>query len=185
MPEEKEENIIKELEKEKIESFRIIDEFNGGLPYHQHTGLDGSPKLDSVNIRNKEIGGKYKLQIVKTGSFETSSVTYANVTDLVITFTLEDKERRFLLLANGSDIYHSTAGEIIYLTFSVDGSNVGDLVAYTSSGFPPRVPFSMSYITDNLSAGSHTFRVQMKISDGTGYLGTAGRTIFSIIELIN
>ncbi len=185
MPEETEENIIEELEKAKIEPFSEIEEIESGIPFHQHTGVDGSPKVDNVSVKNKEVGGKYRNQIVKTASFSTDSTSYVDVTDLTITFTLEDEDRKFLLLLNAGDLYHSISGEVINFTINIDGSNVGDLVAYMTSGYPPRVPFSMSYITDSLSAGSHTFKVQMKVSTGTGYLGVgSSKTIFSAIELI-
>lgn len=126
------------------------------------------------------IGDSYLGSIVKLTEFSTISLTYVDVTDLIITATTGGG--RVLLLFSAS-VQHTTATGIIRVTFDVDGSIVADplhLARPTSSLI--NFPISMSFITPVLTAASHTFKVKMYVNEGTGYL-LAPTIIFNAIQL--
>ena len=127
-----------------------------------------------------EAGGGYLGSIAKTTEFSTTSTTYVDVTDLIITATTGAK--RVLLLFSAS-VQMTDASAGFRVTFDVDGSNVADPLhlARANSAYI-NFPISMSFITDILTAESHTFKVKAKITAGTGYL-LAPTIIFNAIQL--
>lgn len=99
------------------------------------------------------------------GSF--ADVDTSNVT---ITFTTGARRVRLVLQASGGN---GTSGGSTMLDFTVDGTRVGSnqgLLIHTTPTASNNQNLSMEYITDVLSAASHTFRVQWKADTGTGTL---------------
>ncbi len=173
-------------EKAGLDVVKPSPEISGGLQFHQHNGTDGSPKIDYKNIQNNEAGGKYLSTVRKTDQFTSASTSFVNVTDLTITITT--KNTRVLLLFN-SDAYHTVTGGNIYLTFTIDGTAVGGssglgTLQFVHGAQNLMMYASIHYVTDVLTAGSHTFKVQMKTSGADGYINFSNTSaIFSSIEL--
>ena len=159
----------------------IKDEISDSLPPHRHDGIDGSLKIDHLNIVNKEIGGKFIEQDTGTG-YSSTATSYTNVTGMSI--ATESEKRRFLLMFSAS-IYHSGASPIVdhtYLTFAVDGTNVGNLCDFLpDTAVAMRIPITIHYITDKLTAAAHTLTVQIFTQDGIAYMDLMR---FTAIELI-
>ena len=185
MPDETEQNIIKELKEANIEPFNIIKEIPPELPIHHHSGTDGSLRVNQSSLENREEGGKFGNMVVKTNNFSTNATSFTDVTDLSITITeTESYKRRYLLMCSGS-IYPTDIDKEVYLTFDIDGTNVGNLLTHQVSGAGGyAVPFCIHYITDELNLLSTTFKVQAKATTPTSVFLVA-RTIFSATRLLS
>ena len=122
----------------------------------------------------------------KTDSFSTTSTTFVDITDHSITMTTG--ARRVLLSFTGGGSNSGAAGAAIF-TFDIDGTDVGDagagLIQATEHGTADRkIPCHMHYLTDVLTAASHTFKVNMMTDTGTATLTNAPDSIFSAIEIL-
>jgi hypothetical protein len=122
----------------------------------------------------------------KTSTFSTTSTSFTDVTDLSITVTTGPCP---VLLILSSTVNGSNLNVRTFLTFNVDGSDKG---ASTGGLVSARLPdgassdvVTMTYLTDQLSAGSHTFKVRMRVSTGTGYLiaDNDGEIQFTLVEM--
>ena len=129
------------------------------------------------------IGGY--LNQVEASSFNTASTSFVDVTGLTITVTVV-ADTRVLLLFNGP-VCNDTLGEYVCLTFTVDGSNIGGTDGLTFIRQPVAGYFqnaSLVFVTVALSAGSHTFKVQVRTTVGTATINSgATRAIFSAIQV--
>lgn len=125
-----------------------------------HTGLTGvggggGGEFTEVDIVNKT-----------DAAFTTTSNTFVDVTGLSITQTTAAV--RCLITFSGV-INCATANVIVGVDLDVDGSRVGGTLGLTHMRMQSandRVPISFTYVTNVLSAASHTFKIQMR-SDGT------------------
>jgi len=116
-------------------------------------------------------------RVVKTSDFNTTSSTFVDVTGLSL--TIATGAHRVLCGFGGSGYNSSTSGAVI-LTVSVDGTDQVD----TANGivFDKQIStanenknLSFTFMSDVLSAASHTFKVRMhRGSAGTGTLSGAG-----------
>jgi len=152
------------------------------ISFHQHNGTDGSPKIVSKNIIDKDEGGKY-LTTIAPATFYTTSATYVDVTSATKTFTKGEATRRYLLLFSAG-LLNDTIEKVCSIIFDIDGTGAGEFtygrgddVAFTGV----TIPMSLHFITDELASGSHTIKVQVKTTGGTFFLYNMK---FSIIELI-
>jgi len=132
----------------------------------------------------KGLGAKYLNMIEKTNTFVTTSTSFQDVTDLVITKPIS--ERTVLLIFFGQ-IEIDIAPSYAHMTFDIDGTNQGGsdgLVGVREPVINCPIPTSMFYITSELR-GSHTFKVKMKSTSGdSATLGSSTtRLIFAAVEL--
>jgi len=126
-----------------------------------------------------------KNTVRKTTGFNTTSTSFVNVTDLVITFTTG--ARRVLLTA--SYRINNASTDLSATTFTVDGTNVGDATLGLATHETPTAVINqtITFVTDVLTAASHTFRVQLvNINTGTFNVTIEGTPtcVFSAIELL-
>lgn len=126
-----------------------------------------------------------KSIVQKTTDFSTTSNVFTNVTDLTITFTTG--ARRVLLSLTASIFNAGTINN--YLTFAVDETNVAGangLLQESGTSQNIRVTRHIHFITNILTATSHTFKVQLRNSDNltTVYIFGLPDCIFTAIELI-
>jgi len=157
-----------------------IDEL--GIKFHIHNGQDGSPMLEAANILSKEEGGKFNIDSDIISSFSTDSTTYTEITGLTQTIEQNLLEKRYLLLFSGEVRVNSGVPDIIYLTFDIDGTEVGNLGEITPNPdyLTIDIPISLHWVSDKLAGGSHTFKVMVKTNTGTISLNFMK---FSIIEI--
>jgi hypothetical protein len=112
--------------------------------------------------------------------FSTASTTFVDVTGATATFTTAGTARLYVFV-NGSANSGGTANTV-YLTLTVDGANVGHstlgLQYLSQAGVSP---FGFTYLTSNLSAGSHTVKLQMRVSSGTRTLNLLTFTVSEVL----
>lgn len=126
--------------------------------------LDVLGRINSTMVRG---------QFSTYGDWSTSSTSWVN-TDVVVTATTTGGP--VLLLFNTQGITN-TAGKMIGLRFTIDGSAVTSAALGNATvQNPPSTTTSqqamtMFWLATSLSAGSHTFRVQVRVTGGTGYIG--------------
>jgi hypothetical protein len=157
------------------------------------TDADGQGTLDTLTINNIAAAGGggggdathlESDRVQRTaGNLTTTSTTFVDATGMSITKTTG--ARRVLLSVSGT--WNAAGSDGVSIDFTVDGTRVGQdngLMQYNSTT-PANV--AMSYLTDVLSAGSHTFKVQWKsVSGGSATLfavTTVTPLVFSAVEL--
>ena len=135
-------------------------------------GTGGGPTLDYDTVR------------IISGNIQTTSATFVDLTG--VTLTVTTGARRCLVLFNAVATL-STTGTMGF-DINIDGSRVGqthgltftDLQAANSSA-----GINISYLTDVLTAASHTIKIQWKVSAPTGtvYAHTGSTpAILSVME---
>lgn len=109
--------------------------------------------------------------ILTGGDITTSSGTFVDATGLSLTISTG---ARRVLLGFAAQVYNNNNAGAVFLTFAVDGTDQGDATlgivgigqhATATEGMNG----SFTYLTDVLSAGSHTFKVRFH----RGSAGTA------------
>ena len=118
-----------------------------------------------------------------TADFTTTSTTFVDVTTHTITMTTT--ARRVLLLFSGN---HTNSGiNRNDFTFDIDGTDAGGtagLQSGTMSGADaPRMSCTFHYLTDVLTAASHTFKVNAQVSAGTMTIQGTSNNTFAAMEL--
>jgi len=119
--------------------------------------------------------------ILGSGDITTSSTTFVDLTGASITLTTGAHRCLIGLVASACD---ATGDAIVYFDVDVDGTRIsGGSVGLTShqqvTGGAYRVNVSFTAMTTaQLSAGSHTFKIQWRVSGGTATLraGSTGET---------
>lgn len=131
-------------------------------------------------------GGGLSLvgQAESTSAFTTTSTSYTDLTGMSVTGSTG--AHRCLVNFTGS-VSNNTTGAWTALALLVDGSNVlagthGWIAIATSRGSNDLYSVNFSYLTDVLSAASHTFKVQMKVSSGTGRIREEGEYKLQVFE---
>jgi hypothetical protein len=155
------------------------------------TDTDGDGEFDTVTITATGGGGGggdathlESDRVQRTaGNLTTTSTTFVDATGMSITKTTG--ARRVLLTM--SSTWNAAGSDGVSVDFTVDGTRVGQdngLMQYNGTT-PANV--AMSYLTDVLSAGSHTIKVQWKsVSGGSATLfavTTVTPLVFSAVEL--
>lgn len=159
--------------------------FDTTLPANVGTAAVGTATVASR--RDHVHAGSTTVQqdtVRKTTDFTTTSTSFVDVTNLTITITTG--ARRVLLTACGA-VANDTAGQQSKLTLTVDGANQGgtnglqfaDHIAATELH-----PFSLSFLTDVLTAASHTFKVQALASGGTTTIRGNPTFVFNAVEIL-
>ena len=117
----------------------------------------------------------------KTDVFTDATGGFVDVTDLEITITTG--ANRVLLLFNGSWA-HSTAVDML-LAFNIDTTDTGTLVTRNTTTDINQAGVNMHYLTDVLTAASHTFKVRVaRGASGTVTLDGSTDMSFSAIEIL-
>jgi hypothetical protein len=121
------------------------------------------------------------------GSLTSASFADVDSTNLSLTITTGARRVMIAVAARGS---MDAVNRALYLDVDLDGSRLGGTdgvvvnQAYTAGAI---LNMSFTYITDALSAASHTFKLQYKVSTGTGTLmGNSSNTPlrFAVVELL-
>lgn len=126
-------------------------------------------------------------RVVRTaGDISTTSTTFVDATSLSIVGTTG--ARRCLVGFTGF-VYHGTNQAGIYIQLDIDGTDQGGAFGMvgetTISGGNDAHNASFVYMTDVLTAASHTFKIQWRVTSGTGnmYAGTDVPATFWVSEL--
>lgn len=140
------------------------------------TNPSGNPPTGSGSLAN--LAGS---RVSAANNFQNSSDTFADITSASITLTTGAR-RAFLSFS--SKIHNNTAGCGVQLRFTVDGGGVGEQRGANNAGGNESHIATITYLTDVLSAGSHTFKVQAARDNlcGTAIINDATNGIFSVFE---
>jgi hypothetical protein len=123
------------------------------------------------------------------GTYTTSSTSFVDVDGTNLALTIVTKARRVLITVVGVAYNDNGVAQNVSFDIDLDGARLGGtngmtLVESINSG---QRLVNISYVTDVLTAASHTFKLQWATTAGTAYLvGTsAGYTLrFAVSELL-
>ena len=121
------------------------------------------------------------------GNVTTTSTTWVDVTGMTITITTG--AHRVLLTFIGV-AQNNTVGGITELDFTVDGTRQGGSIGLMFVSTPVvngNFNAGFTFVTDALSAGSHTFKVRWQVSNtSTGTLNADANSplVFTATELL-
>lgn len=128
-----------------------------------------------------------KSRVVRTaGDISTTSTSFVDATSLSITGSTG--ARRCLVGFTGF-VYHGSNQAGIYIQLDIDGTDQGGAFGMTGevtvSGGNDAHNASFVYMTDVLTAASHTFKIRWRVTSGTGnmYAGTDVPATFWVAEL--
>ena len=117
------------------------------------------------------VGGR----VVGSSTFTTTSTSYVDLTNATLTLTTQ--AARCLVSFSGQ--YQLSGSNTSYATINIDGTNVEGAYAIASGTVDSNGSImSFTYLTDVLSAGSHTFKIQVHTNGLTltvPYTTTAGQ----------
>lgn len=122
----------------------------------------------------------------KTTAFTTTSTTFVDVTDHSITMTTG--ARRVLLTFTACFSNNTNAADVS-VTFDIDGTDAGGtegLNKLTSAAADLKTMGAIVYLTDVLTAASHTFKVNLKNGGGADIANIFGNpsSVFSAVEIL-
>lgn len=121
-----------------------------------------------------------------SGAITTTSSTFVDATGLTVTLTTG--AHRCFVTFSGT-VTSSASGGVTSLDVAVDGTRQGGTLGLldinpSTGGYD--LNGSFSFLTDVLSAGSHTIKLQFRSSGGatvTIFAGSTSPAVFSVIEL--
>ncbi len=155
---------------------------NNTTTFFRGDGTFAAPAGGGDNISNISFVNK------SDASFTTTSGTFVDVTGLSITVTTG--ANRVLLMSSFSTEISTASYECF--TFDIDGTDVGGsngLFRHQLPNANQPIAVCMYYLTNTLSAASHTFKVNMFAA--SGYTGkiiastTDSHALFFAVELID
>lgn len=141
-----------------------------------HTGVPGVGGEDGG-------GGEFTEQStvkLTSGDLGTSSTTFVDATGLTVTLTTAAV--RCLVLLNATIKNSSTQQTCVDI--AIDGTRVGGDFGMVFSGGTNNSPATISFLTDVLTAGSHTIKAQWRVDGGTGTLYAATTTAPATLQVI-
>lgn len=125
------------------------------------------------------------------GTYSTTSTSFVDVDPTNLALTLETHGGPVLVSLTGAGSMNSI-GALTYFDVEVDGVRAGSssasgagLIAYTSPAASTQQNVSFSFLVTGLAAGTHTFKLQWRVSSTTTYLyaNTNNPAHFSAIEV--
>ncbi len=123
------------------------------------------------------------MSITSIATFTTTSGTFVDVTGA--TKTLVTGANRCLIIY-GLQTSNSGASSENYFAIDMDGSDI-DLATARVVTANQRDNITRVFLTNTLTAGSHTFKLQMRVSGTTGSVtdDAYGNSFLAVIELID
>ena len=101
----------------------------------------------------------------------TTATTFVDVTSATVTMTTGARRCLVTVVAVG---YNTNSSTDVYLDLAVDGTRIGGtdgLTGFTQiTGGADIHDLCFSTITDPLTAASHTFKLQFRVTGGTGHI---------------
>lgn len=115
--------------------------------------------------------GTQNRVVLTSGSLSTTSTSFTDATGLSITMSTGAKR---CLVGFTGVVYHNSNAQGIYIQLDIDGTDMGGTYGlvgeYTLTGASDLHNASFVYLTDTLTAASHTFKIQWRVTSGTGNL---------------
>ncbi len=122
------------------------------------------------------------------GDYTTTSGSFVDVDGTNLALTIVTGARRVLITVVGVAYNNNSSPQNISFDIDLDGARLGGTAGMTlvESVLSGQRLVNISYVTDALSAASHTFKLQWSTTGGTATLRgtTAGYTLrFAVVEL--
>lgn len=157
----------------------------GTTPGGELGGTWASPTVDATHAgtdSGTHLGRLLQAaRVTRTAADDTTtSSTFADATGL--TSTITTGAHRVMLYFTGSG--GASGSNELGLSFAVDGARVDGATYGLMATTGQDRDLSMFYLTDVLTAASHTFTVQFKVSAGTGTIFASGTAVavLTVIE---
>lgn len=123
--------------------------------------------------------------LINTGNITTTSTIMVDLTGVTITITTGANPVMIFFQAQ----YNHSASDEVHYDIAIDGTRVGKNAGFAGGYLPANVPrgVSINYLSEVLSAGSHTFKVMWYTVSGTAttYANVLDQSPihFAVIEL--
>jgi hypothetical protein len=124
------------------------------------------------------------------GDYTTTSTSFVDVDGTNLALTITTGARR-VLVSLAAQARHDSVSGSTFIDLMLDGTSLSGatngIVAFTQNNVNYLWNPSFTYITDALSAGSHTFKLRWRVDAGTGTLRgntTTGVLRFAVAELL-
>lgn len=104
-----------------------------------------------------------------TGDISTTSTSFVDLTGATVTFTSAGGN----LFAMFTATVTGASAAVITFRFALDGTGTNNTLAVAAGDANPRCATFFWRWTSGISAGSHTIKVQWKVSTGTGTVSGA------------
>ncbi len=132
-------------------------------------------------------GAQSGISVMPNATVSLTSATYADIptSPLSVTLTTRANSIVLILLTLGA-VKPGAASQDVYFQIVVDGVEMGDngLIFMRGTGTTDYKPASLIALRTNLTAASHTIKVQYKMSAGTGELNSnAAGSQLVVVEL--
>jgi hypothetical protein len=141
---------------------------------------DGTPLVDDTHWNDDHVVDlAFAMYARSSGDYTTSSASFSDIDGTNLSFTVTTGAHRVKMSFVGSVLGGATANQQIYLDVTVDGTRAGGAVGLVASRnandtTQRRFNGSFTYLTDVLSAGSHTFKFQWAAASGTATIEADG-----------
>lgn len=128
-------------------------------------------KIQSGAVTQEKLGAANVGVSSSSGTFNTTSTSYVDVTNLSVSVTTTGRPVRVYLIAEGNAaqegriIFNSTTGNVggIFIRILRDGSEISKtLLGWEDTGVAFHFPPSLIQYLDQPSAGSYTYKVQAR-----------------------
>lgn len=163
----------------------IIDAVSGTANFG-HASADRARAWFSIMRLDSPGTGVLASGVAESQSaFSTSSTSYVDITNMTVTLTTG--ARRCLVTFAGS-VSNNNAGSWTAIRLLIDGNDTGNstnvgISTFSSANANDIGNAAISFLTDVLTAGSHTFKLQMRVSAGTGKLREETKYRFAVQEM--
>lgn len=119
-------------------------------------------------------------KVITSGDKSTSSTSFVDVDDTNMAITMTTGARRVLIVVTAMG--ESSGGDIC-LDIDIDGARQGQTygLAFATTGSSQNRNLSFSYVTNVLTAASHTFKLQFRSSAGSSFTLFASTAISPLI----
>lgn len=146
-----------------------------------YLGEDGALHLKDSAGTVSDVAGAVLTGDRKTqaGPYTTSSGSVVDIDGTNLSITITTGARRVLIGMNVVYKISATSGNA-YLQFKTDGTYGGDIIYGMVDDTTRNYPMTLTYLTDVLSAGSHTFKAGFAV-DGSLTL-TLNNVVFWVAE---
>lgn len=146
------------------------------------SGISTAKLADNSVTYAKRVALNYSKSS-SSGSFSTSSTSLVDVTNLSVSLTTNGRPIQILLTnsdnTNGGSFSYVGSWSMEYFVLR-DGAKIAGSSITSDGGGSSVVPLT-SFFDDGASAGSHTYKVQMKVN--TSGTGSAGNICLVVYEL--
>jgi hypothetical protein len=149
-------------------------------------GQDLAEDVETVILGRGKI--RQVLSTTKTDTFSTTSTSMVDITGMTLTITPSATTSKILVstqlyfgASGGIDITAQLLRGATVIGSGAGGTNNGSFVAQVPSN-TLLVTASNSFLDSPSTTSATTYKIQMKVNSGTGYLGRRGTDTFYVIS---